>query len=512
MVNKNPGVRPIGIGEVPRRIVAKVILRTVGDDIQSAAGPLQTCAGHEAGCEAAVHAMKEIYSDDDSDAVLLVDATNAFNVINRQAALHNIRVLCPAMSTVLSNTYRAPVRLFIMGEGEIESTEGTTQGDPLAMAMYALAVTPLIRKLRELASDVKQVWFADDATAAGKLRALLQWWQHLTEIGPAFGYYPNASKTHLVVKPDLMNEAERMFANTKVQVTPQGQRHLGAAIGTPSFAEEYVSLKVDKWSAEISALSTLALSQPHAAYAAFVHGVTAKWKYVMRTISDSSALFQPLETVIHQQFIPALTGREPCSPEERRLFALPARYGGLNITNPVAVAESELSASRKISAPLMEMIINQSDTFSKPQLNTIKSTLIRQKRHLLDAAAQEIREQLPGSLQRAMELASEKGSSIWLTALPLQDQGFNLNKQEFRDALSLRYGWQLQNTPRHCICGTPFSADHAMICRHGGLPILRHNDIRDITANWLSEVCHDVEREPPLLPLTGETIIPQSAN
>ena len=74
------------------------------------------------------------------------------------------------------------------------------------------------------------------------------------------------------------------------------------------------------------------------------------------------------------------------------------------------------------------------------------------------------------------------------------------------------YGWQLQNTPRHCICGTPFSADHAMICRHGGLPILRHNDIRDITANWLSEVCHDVEREPPLLPLTGETIIPQSAN
>ena len=41
---------------------------------------------------------------------------------------------------------------------------------------------------------------------------------------------------------------------------------------------------------------------------------------------------------------------------------------------------------------------------------------------------------------------------------------------------------------------------------------MRHNDIQDITANWLSEVCHDVEREPPLLPLTGETIIPQSAN
>ena len=111
-----------------------------------------------------------------------------------------------------------------------------------------------------------------------------------------------------------------------------------------------------------------------------------------------------------------------------------------------------------------------------------------------------------------MDLASEKGSSTWLTALLLQDQGFNLNKQEFCDALSLHYGWQLKNLPRHCICGTPFSADHAMTCKHGSLTIMRHNEICDITANWLSEVCHDVEREPPLQPLTGETIIPQTAN
>ena len=87
-LDKNPGVRPIGIGDVARRIIAKTILKVVGDDIQSAAGPLQTCAGHEAGCEAAVHAMKKIYSQEDTEAVLLVDATNAFN---RQAALHNIQ-------------------------------------------------------------------------------------------------------------------------------------------------------------------------------------------------------------------------------------------------------------------------------------------------------------------------------------------------------------------------------------------------------------------------------------
>ena len=111
-----------------------------------------------------------------------------------------------------------------------------------------------------------------------------------------------------------------------------------------------------------------------------------------------------------------------------------------------------------------------------------------------------------------MDLASEKGASTWLTALPLQDQGFNLNKGEFHDALCLRYGWQIKNLPRQCICGNSFTTDHAMTCHHGALPTIRHNDIRDITANWLSEVCHDVEREPPLMPLTGETIIPQTAN
>ena len=96
-----------------------------------------------------------------------------------------------------------------------------------------------------------------------------------------------------------------------------------------------------------------------------------------------------------------------------------------------------------------------------------------------------------------MELGTEKGASTWLTALPLQEQGFTLNKQEFQDALCLRYGWQLKNLPSHCVCGSVFSTNHAMTCSHGGLTTARHNDIRDITANWLSEVCRTVEREPP---------------
>ena len=94
-----------------------------------------------------MHAMKEIEALEGTEAILLVDATNAFNTINLvlQAALHNIKVICPAMSTVLNNTYTKPIRLFVSGGGEISSMDGITQGDPLAMA---LAITPLIKKLR----------------------------------------------------------------------------------------------------------------------------------------------------------------------------------------------------------------------------------------------------------------------------------------------------------------------------------------------------------------------------
>jgi len=174
-------VHPIGIGDVPRRILAKAILYIIGNDIQLAAGALQTCAGQDAGAEAAIHAMKNLFEKEDTEAVLLVDADNAFNRINCPAALHNI---CPSFSIILRNTYGAPIRLFITGEGELSSTEGTTQNDPLAMAMYALAVTPLIQALRHCQSNIFQVWYTDDATAAGNLQSLFQWWKHILHLGP----------------------------------------------------------------------------------------------------------------------------------------------------------------------------------------------------------------------------------------------------------------------------------------------------------------------------------------
>ena len=63
-----------------------------------------------------------------------------------------------------------------------------------------------------------------------------------------------------------------------------------------------------------------------------------------------------------------------------------------------------------------------------------------------------------------------------------------------------------------CVVLHLYSANHAMICCHNGLTFIRHNELRDLTANWLHEVCHDVAVEPPLQPLTGEALVPASVN
>lgn len=76
-----------------RRIVGKAISWCLRDDIQEAAGPLQVSAGLKGGAEAAIHAMKEIYKLETTDAVILVDAANAFNRLNRAVALHNVQYM-----------------------------------------------------------------------------------------------------------------------------------------------------------------------------------------------------------------------------------------------------------------------------------------------------------------------------------------------------------------------------------------------------------------------------------
>ena len=107
-------------------------------------------------------------------------------------------------------------------------------------------------------------------------------------------------------------------------------------------------------------------------------------------------------------------------------------------------------------------------------------------------------------MRRVLELAKEKGAGTWLTKTPVQSLGFALNKQEFRDAVCLRYGWKVPSTANFCYCKEENTIDHALSCKKGGYVAMRHNKIRDLEAEMMREVCNDVRVEPELLPLEND--------
>ena len=118
-----------------------------------------------------------------------------------------------------------------------------------------------------------------------------------------------------------------------------------------------------------------------------------------------------------------------------------------------------------------------------------KEAIKERRRSRLKDKAIHLRDSLLLSLQLAMDLAREKGASTWLTVLPIEEHGFTLHKQAFRDAICLRYGWTPAHIPTNCPCGQAFSVHHALSCPKGGYPSIRHNEIRDLTAHLFTEIC-----------------------
>ncbi len=512
-------VRPISIGETLRRMVAKAAVKAIRSDIRAACGSLQVCAGMEGGCEAAIHAVRTMFEEDETEAALLIDASNAFNSVKRECTLKNIAVLCPAFFIFLVNTYRRPIRLLIPAwREEILSLEGTTQGDPAAMGMYALSVLPLLKEAMTLcdARTFIQAWYADDGTGVGKLDKLRAWWTILSTLGPKYGYYANARKTILVVKEKHEQKARELFMDTGIEILTSGTRHLGSALGNANFVEDFVKKKIERWTGELETLAKFATSEPQAAYSAFVFGFKGKWTFLQRALPHVEKLYQPLEDLLTNTFLPKLTGRS-LTQLEREILSLPARDGGIGISNPIEKATQAHCDSLMMTKELTLRIRQQ--TWECPKEETIKEAkkqVIRDKRKREAEDLHRVKEKLKQEAQndgqkrtkppglKILESATAKGASCWLTTLPLQDENRVLNKEEFRDALALRYGWKPKNIPQKCACGAMNTVTHCLDCKLGGYVTMRHNEMRNTFAKLLTKAGCKVNIEQQLLPVEGE--------
>ena len=158
-------------------------------------------------------------------------------------------------------------------------------------------------------------------------------------------------------------------------------------------------------------------------------------------------------------------------------------------------------------------MITQGNTLpNKTEINEIKRKITNEQETRISEQALKLeQDQTPHTL-KAIQDAKMPGASSWLSVLPLAEFGFALNKGEFRDALSLRYGRPLKGLPAMWPCGQKYSVTDALNCKKGGFVTMRHNNLRDFEADMLSKIVNDVETEPELQPVTSEIIEGLSGN
>ena len=501
-LDKKPGVRPIAIGEVLRRIASTATISLLKPELIQCTAPIQTCAGIAGGVEASIHTMRRMYEDESTEAIL-VDASNAFNSLNQKAALHNIKYTCPELYSFVHNLYQCEAELMLPNSDEIVySSEGTAQGGPESMGFYAASTVPLITA----SHNVKKIFYADDGSGSGSLEDLRDWWCDLKDKGPLLGYCPNASKTWLIVKPDHLERAQEQFPD--INVTAEGHRYLGSFIGTAEASKKFVADEVASWEKDINDLVKIAKSEPQLAYSGYIYGMSKRWQFLCRTTPGITEEMKVLEQLIRKKLIPSITGISHVSDDMRMILRLPARMGGLGFLDPSEDCGYELQNSTEMTSQITEAIFHQNSCLQidEEQQKRVVQQVRRRKESILKDQQREVLSSVGDHMCRIVMLAAEKGASSWLTSLPLKVYGFRFSKQQFVDAISMRYELKMKDVPRVCACGQPHSISHCLSCKKGGFVHMRHNVVRDTLADLLKETCKDVCVEPQLLPVTGEEL------
>jgi hypothetical protein len=293
--------------------------------------------------------------DKELEASLVVDAFNGFNELSRKAMIWTVKHCWANGARFALNCYRHSIVLILCRGGRpcthLLSKEGVTQGDPLAMLLYGLALVPL-------AASVVQPWYTDDAAMAGPVGGIAQAMHLLQEQGPARGYYPEPAKNILIC--ECVPKDARLSVLEEFDFQRQdGCRYVGGFIGTAAAQQAWLTPQIQQWVHGVEMLAKVAQRFPQTAYAGLSKSLQMEWQYLQRVTLNTAEAFGPIEDALAGTFLPSLLAEDGQGVNSlRSLLVLPVQQAGLGVPNPTNTAVPCYAASKASTSLLAASLLD----------------------------------------------------------------------------------------------------------------------------------------------------------
>ncbi|GJR40673.1 putative reverse transcriptase domain-containing protein [Tanacetum coccineum] len=520
LVKPGGGIRPIAVGTIWRRLVSKVCATTIGHSLDTYLNDLQFGVGVSGGGEAILHAVNRLIEDRNDDiglSMLLVDFQNAFNLVDREIMLQEVRIRCPAISHWVEFCYSNPARLYY-GEHTLWSHQSVQQGDPLGPLHFSLVLHPLIRKIKDSFSLSLHAWYLDDGTIIGDTLVMGKVLELIMKDGPHRGLHLNVNKMEVFwPREDPRSRLASVFPPT-IAHPLHGVKLLGGLVSVDfGFSSELVLKRVAKSIELMDAAAKLNDPQCELLLLRACAGIS-KLYFSMRTCSPQvferaqhsfdAALRSSLERIV--------TASGPGFGDwQWRLATLPFAFGGLGVYCAGDVLSYAFLASRLQSASLQTKLLRHSGIVSsglafdsalnafnvKMEIDLLSNSseiaapkLMKKLADIYFTSVTQMAESTFSLSTRQMALwksQMEDHTSDWLRVVPISGLGQTMNGRTYRCVLCYRLGVPLFSVSKPCsACSRVFIGDiygdHAVSCA-GIVGIKhRHNVVRDT----LVDICY----------------------
>ena len=504
LVKKDLGVRPMAIGESFRRLVCKIMLSRVQNQISDLLAPYQLGVGIRGGAEAVIHSLAgcaESLLDD--EVILQVDFENAFNLVSRLKILEQVAVDLPAILNLVNFLYGCDSRLLLGFQKMLLSCLGVHQGCPLAALLFSLALHQLILKIKLNCPALRlNMWYLDDGHICGKIDDVLLALEVIKKDGFDLGLILNQSKCVVFGKDLSLFPADIIRSQSGINV-------LGVPVGNLDFVQNSIKRQIAKMEDLLDWSSGLDHPQSELLLLRSCLGMP-KMNYSLCTVDPASISdeIKKLDSVVDNA-LNHIVG-VPLDYRARQLAHLPLSLGGLGIPIPSKVAniafvssyasswflQSNLTPCAAYQSALEHLPIDSRPTLcNKNSLTFIpqptSSKEWSQKSFCLQMNKDELKEVLENSDVRLNTLIvgrSAKGASSWLLSYPNVYKNSKFDKASFQSMLKFSLGVKLfkeNHDCPDCLKAMDCYGDHAMTCSVSSARIAKHNSMVDVLANSL---------------------------